>query len=251
MSILPVIRFILFLVFFTFPAVLTMAFFGRNSLYDERKHVFWLLIVGPARIVVLACAIAIYTFMICYLIIKPFNIQIDSQLLTTYITAGAGFCVYFYNSLYNILFNKDSELPNKMHILLCEIDAYKIEKANEKQIVKWLETVYLELKRFGLHYSQVCQHLELLLYRDESHQFISIIKTLLRIKKKNVKFETNDIEEIITALLILAGDKKVDDFVPVSATIEATKASGKKKILHVTKKRPCDASENTRCSDND
>lgn len=251
MTNLPITCFILLLAIFTLPAVITMAFCGRDSLYNGKENILWPLIIGPARIVILAIAIALYMFILQFMIFKPFNIQIDSQSLTTYIIAGASFCVFFYNSLYNMLFNKDSELPNKMHILLCEIDIYKKENTNEKQIVKWLEAVYMELKRFGLHYSQVCQHLELLLYRDESHQFISIIKTLLRIKKKNVKFETNDIEEIITALLILAGDKKVDDFVPVSATIEATKASGKKKILHVTKKRPCDAAKNKRCSDND
>lgn len=211
---------------------------------------------GLFRFLVMGTLVLIYTISLWFLIFKNApNLTFDTQSILYFVVAGASFCVFFYSASYRLLFNKDSELPNKMHILLCQYNSLwcceKYSEKYKKQTIKWLVSVHSELKRFGLENLLVKQKLSEMLYQENGHFWKNKVRELFCIRKKEIIVEPSDIQEVVTALLILAGDKKVDDFVPVSATIEATKVSKKKKILHLTKKRPCDAVKNKRCSDDD
>lgn len=216
------------------------------------QSIWWAIVGGLFRFLAMAIPVFIYVFSLWFLIFKNApNLSFDTQSILYFVAAGASFCVFFYSACYRLLFNKDSELPSKMHILLCQYNSLWSYEKSKGQTIKWLEGVHTELKRFGLDNLIVKQKLSEMLYREDGNSLMSMGRELFGIRKKEIIVEPSDIQEVVTALLILAGDKKVDDFVPVSATIEATKVSKKKKKLHVTKKRPRDAAENTRNSDDD
>lgn len=240
------------LLFFILLELIVVGLFGQRQLF--LNHHETILAIAP----LIMRFIAIFINALIFIALSVFiaansgtTMELDFSDLIAYITVGAGFCLYVYNSCKSILFNTSSDLQNKARILLFEYNSCCIFQNDKEQIAKWVVSVYTELKRFGLKYSLTAKHLSSLIYENKEQPYKNFARRLLCIRKKykDISVEPSDIEMVISALLILAGDKKVDDFVPVSATIEATKVSKKKKILHVTKKRPCDASENTRCSD--
>lgn len=242
--------FLFLIIFLAIVVLLCMSISGKRRILAGLQSIRWAIVGGLFRFLAMAILVLIYVISLWFLIFKNApNLTFDTQSILYFVAAGASFCVFFYSACYRLLFNKDSELPNTMHILLCQYNSLWSYEKSKGQTIKWLEGVHTELKRFGLDNLIVKQKLSEMLYQENGHFWKNKVRELFGIRKKEIIVEPSDIQEVVTALLILAGDKKVNDFVPVSATIVATKVSKKKKILHVTKKRPCDASENTRCSD--
>lgn len=234
--------------------LILVALFGQRQIFANHHEMGLAIVTLIIRFIATAINAIIFIALSVYIADNSgTTTELDFSDLIAYITVGAGFCLYVYNSCKSILFNTSSDLQNIARILLSEYNSCCIFQSDKEQIAKWVVSVYTELKRFGLAHSLTSKHLSSLIYENKKQPCKNFVRRFLCIRKKykDISVEPSDIEMVISALLILAGDKKVDDFVPVSATIEATKASGKKKILHVTKKRPCDISKNTRCSDND
>lgn len=225
---------------------------GKRKIFSTENEIVKSIFLLIMRFTAMFSPILIFALILFIISTKiGITIEWDSSDSIAYITAIAGFCVYIYNSCKSILFDNDSKLQNRMHMLLFEYVSLKKNHYESTQVIEWLNHVCIELGRFGLNSSKMGQRLSQLLYDKEGHKIISLVNRCVHVPRKDIKVEASFIEETLTEILILSGDKTVDSFVPVSATIEATKVSEKKKILHVTKKRPRNASEHMRCADND
>lgn len=174
-------------------------FIGRDAVRSY-KIAYFLGNLGLIACSVFSC--------ICFLsaMLSPIISSSDTDLsdwIAAIVAVGC-FHVFITSTIYRIFFDDDANLPIKVDILLCEYNYCIRTKDNRKAVAKWVSDVYDELKRFRLESSMLGK-----LTSKVKKSASNIAKRGEKEKDEENFFTEENIQEIASGLLMLAGKKEV------------------------------------------